>query len=319
MLILYFSIRPPRIDQNIYDNSLKPVEPSKNIETVEIQSDDEIEPSQSCLLEYKGEAISASYKVQPSKSPCKEMSNDEIPKLQSEVELNMKNSVRDDSDIKILRNNDDISTIALSETGRTLTFSETRSLVGSEVEEIFVPCVDVSKTKIEDYAVNDVEKSVNKSDIEGKVYESKSFTGSPQKNCDKKVIETTETNGGQAEEIMEGDDKNLERKEVDLDKSTKLTEKKSAKSNVMKSSHEVATTNSDDHNNTTVEEENLESLKDKCKIPDEVTTETDQNRNEGMEIDGKEEVQKTRSKDEISCNVQNIDVIQDTSKVSFLF
>lgn len=279
----------PQIDDGEEDYCKKDEKPEikESLEALETQSDDEIEPSQSCLSEYKGETISASFKVQ-----SVETSNEEIPKLCSEKETK-KDDDKSDMDITIIDETEK-RTITLSESQPKDIFNDTKD----SVQEISAENDKNYKKMVEnEQSVSDVNERTKNSEfgikpIEENSVECNSSKESAPKISDEKIPKMLETNGNQIEEIDIFDDVvNVEIESKKL-KSAKFMGKKETKSNVIEPGVNDIMINLDENiemkkeNHTSDEEKsnNIEIIKNKV-----------ENNVEAMEIDKEEEQKVLRS------------------------
>lgn len=312
---------PRRIEGSGYESSVTML---KHIETIDIQSEDEIEPSQSCLSEYKGETISTSYKAQPPEihHENNENSRDEIPKLQAETEIKLNSSHSNDSDMEDIGNSD-IRTINLSESEpKMVPLNESKTAVGDSTLSI----EDISVTDLKDgenddgnqNVSNDVKKQTKHSDIKEKTFENEDFVKSPLKAFEKEDVGLVEANG---EEVTKADEEIVvEEMEVDKDKSTKLIDEKETKQSMIKCSPEGSVTaNSDEHGEEKVVKENLNLLEGKCRDSVKEVKESNFDRNKTMITDRNEKIPDICDKNETDHASEDIEISKkDECKVRCL-
>lgn len=280
----------PQIDDGEEDYCKKGKKPEikESLEVLETQSDDEIEPSQSCLSEYKGETISASFKVQ-----SVETSNEEIPKLCSEKETE-KEDDKSDMDITIIDETEK-RTITLSESQPKNIFNDTKGTVQEKSaendknykkmaeKEQSVSDVNEKRTKNSEFGIKPIEENSVECNISKE---------SAPKISDEKIPKMMETNGNQIEEIDIFDDVvNVEIESKKL-KSSKFMGKKETKSNVIEPGVNDIVINL---------EENIEMKKENHKSDEEKSNSIEiiknkvENNVEAMEIDKEKEQKVLRS------------------------
>lgn len=265
------------------------------MEVLETQSDDEIEPSQSCLSEYKGETISASFKVQSI-----ETSNEEIPKLSPEKET--KNDDKSDMDITMIDETEK-RTITLSESQPKNIFNDTKATVLEQSAEN-----DKNMAEKEQSVSNVNEKRTKKAEFGIKPVEENSVVCNISKESSPKISDenskkVTETNGNQIEEIDILDD--VESKKL---KSSKVIGKKETKSKIVETDSndiviklgENIEMEKQNHNSDEEKSNSIEIIKNKV-----------ENNVEAMEIDEEKE-QKVFSS--TVANKSEIDKIISTTK-----
>lgn len=271
------------------------------MEVLETQSDDEIEPSQSCLSEYKGETISASFKVQSI-----ETSNEEIPKLSPEKET--KDDDKSDMDITMIDETEK-RTITLSESQPKNIFNDTKATVLQQSaendkndknmaeKEQSVSDVNEKRTKNAEFGIKPIEENSVECNI--------SKESSP-KISDENSPKVTETNGNQIEEIDMFDDVvSVESKKL---KSPKVIGKKETKSKVIEpGANDIVIKLGE---NIEMEKQNHNSDEEKSNSI-EITKNKVENNVETMEIDEEKEQKVFKS---TVANKSEIDEIISTTK-----
>lgn len=296
----FLSIEVPQIEDSEEDSCKKFKKPEikESLEVLETQSDDEIEPSQSCLSEYKGETISASFKVQSI-----ETSNEEIPKLSPEKET--KNDDKSDMDITMIDETEK-RTITLSESQPKNIFNDTKATVLEQSAENDKNDKNMAE---KEQSVSDVnEKRTKKAEFGIKPVEENSVVCNISKESSPKISDenskkVTETNGNQIEEIDIFDD--VENKKL---KSSKVIGKKETKSKIVETDSndiviklgENIEMEKQNHNSDEEKSNSIEIIKNKV-----------ENNVEAMEIDEEKE-QKVFSS--TVANKSEIDKIISTTK-----
>lgn len=332
-IYLYFSLEDtPKIEDKNSSNSsssVKIIETKEGFEEMDTQSDDEIEPSQSCLSEYKGETISTTFKISPStEAQCSEVSIEKFPKTSSESENIKENST---NDIQIIED--------IQEKENVITGPETKSTLDVESNVL-----DPKKSTSVERALAEDKKKVDEvrdskgssSDINGLKESNKpDDTGieeiyvveEPKNQTSEKASDEAKVEVKKAEEIKSveiSEEDSVENMEINEDKSKNKTHKQQTKTERLKPEDNVSESK---HNKSITElkpDDRITEIKSDDSV---IELKSNETRSEELKVDKNTDIAKIKeivneepkieenAKEVAQKSGNNTEIIEDEGKI----